>query len=71
MVAIERGLKKKKQEKNMIKDCSRAKQLTEWVETTDKSKVIEFPSCLSYFLGQTSLHGGKERLWGFLARVGL
>lgn len=54
----------------MIKDCSRAKQLTEWVETTDKSKVIEFPSCLSSFLGQTSLHGGKERLWGFLARVG-
>lgn len=68
MVAIERG----KKQKNMIKNCIEAKQqLTEWVEKMEEGKVKEFSFSHSSFLSQTSLLGGKERLWGFLARVGL
>lgn len=68
MVAIERG----KKQKNMIKDCSGAKQqLTEWVEKMKEGKVKEFSSFLSSFLVQTSLLGGKEGLWGFLACLSL
>lgn len=61
LVAIERGGKMK----NMIKDCSGAKQqLTGWVEKMKEGKVKEFSSSLPSFFGSDISTWRKGRAFG-------